>query len=408
MNRYHGNILFLADVPLMKPASGAEKVLHHQAVGLHRAGRRVLALTRRNGSGPDLIRDVDGVAEACYAVQPFQNLAFLCEWMRKSGVLWKTLTANHPVRLAVCHQPFTTGGAILTGKLAKIPVLYVFHSPSHEEFQIGAEHVGSVGKLGGILVRRAMEYCCLRKARRIVTLSRFMQNRIKKIHRINGSRMNVIPGGVDLERFTPPHSRAAAKCKLGLPPDRVHLLTVRNLEPRMGLDNLLQAIAIVKNRGYSVHLTVGGSGPEAHRLQLLIESLGLRGDVRMAGFIPEHLLPEYYGAADFFILPTRSLEGFGLVTIESMACGTPVLGTPVGATPEILSPLDCRLIFSGVGPDSMAEGIAANIARFYKFAERFSDLKRRCREYTAANYSWDCHISALISVIDALGSGEIA
>src|SRR5207249_11624167 len=60
------------------------------------------------------------------------------------------------------------------------------------------------------------------------------------------------------------------------------------------------------------------------------------------GFIPDETLPSYYHAADVFVLPTRELEGFGLVTVEALACGTPVLGTPVGATPEVLSGLEDR------------------------------------------------------------------
>ena len=68
--------------------------------------------------------------------------------------------------------------------------------------------------------------------------------------------------------------------------------------------------------------------------------LGLDKHVTFLGFVPDADLPRYYQAADVFVLPTRELEGFGLVTAEALACGTPVLGTPVGATPELLEPLD--------------------------------------------------------------------
>src|SRR5207249_11052699 len=75
------------------------------------------------------------------------------------------------------------------------------------------------------------------------------------------------------------------------------------------------------------------------------------------GFIPDETLPSYYHAADVFVLPTRELEGFGLVTVEALACGTPVLGTPVGATPEVLSGLDASLVFRGISAEIMAEDL---------------------------------------------------
>ena len=402
MSRPWGSVLFLADVSLLKPASGAEKVLHQQAVGLNRQGYTVLALTRCNGKGPDQVRQVDGLMEACYMADPGRRLKFFSGWLRKPGPLLKRLTEKRNVRAAVCHQPFTAASTILTGKINQIPIIYVFHSPSHEEFKASADNLGPLKKFSGALVRRAIEYCCLRKARRIVTLSHYMRDRLKRVHRVGERRIAVNPGGVELHRFSPPSSRSAVKRKLALPKDRVHLLTVRNLEPRMGIDNLLAAVADLKKKGYAIYLTIGGAGPEMHRLEALVDTLGLNGDVAMAGFIPDNLLPEYYGAADFFLLPTRSLEGFGLVTVEAMACGTPVLGTPVGAAPEILGRLDRRLIFKDALPEAMAEGIAENIAWFFKSPNRYRDLRRRCRDYAVANYSWERHIHTLITVIDSI------
>jgi glycosyltransferase involved in cell wall biosynthesis len=92
-------------------------------------------------------------------------------------------------------------------------------------------------------------------------------------------------------------------------------------------------------------------------LEAQVAALGLQNCVYFAGFVPDDELPLYYQAADLFVLPTRSLEGFGLITLEAFASELPVVGTPVGATPELLAQADPRLILSGSRPETIASGI---------------------------------------------------
>jgi glycosyltransferase involved in cell wall biosynthesis len=226
-----------------------------------------------------------------------------------------------------------------------------------------------------------------------------MKQKIQHIHQIPANHVVVNPGGVDLKRFRPFGNRKQIKSELGLPENTIHLLTVRNLEPRMGLDNLLKSIKILKHKILKVHLTIGGEGPEKDGLQKLIEKFGLMDEVTMTGFIPAEQLPKFYAAADFFILPTSDLEGFGLVTPESMACGTPVLGTPVGGTKEILSPFNSRFLFKDSSPEAMATGIESAINHYFNDQNEFNKLRLSCREYVEKNYSWQRHTKQLISII---------
>jgi glycosyltransferase involved in cell wall biosynthesis len=131
----------------------------------------------------------------------------------------------------------------------------------------------------------------------------------------------------------------------------------------MGLDELLRAVAIVRENVPDVLLLIGGSGGLRRGLEAQAAGLGLGGHVRFLGFVPEARLAAHYQAADFFVLPTRELEGFGLVTVEALACGTPVLGTPVGATPEILGTVGADYIFEGPDARAIARDTAKHLAR---------------------------------------------
>ena len=149
---------------------------------------------------------------------------------------------------------------------------------------------------------------------------------------------------------------------------------------------------------FTLSLVVGG--PERRNLEALIIRLDLQDEVKMAGFIAADQLPRYYGAADFFILPTRHLEGFGLVTVESMACGTPVLGTPVGGTIEILSNFNSRFLFQDSSPEAIAKGIESAIDHYSGVDNRYDQLRVECREHALRNYTWQRHTNQLLSIIN--------
>jgi glycosyltransferase involved in cell wall biosynthesis len=164
----------------------------------------------------------------------------------------------------------------------------------------------------------------------------------------------------------------------------------------------LKAIKLLKKMLSNVHLTICGEGPEKERLINLIYELGLVNDVRMTGFISSSKLPSYYQAADFFILPTRCLEGFGLVTPEAMACGTPVLGTPIGGTKEILSRFNSKFLFASPAPEAMALGMHKIIQKYIDDPEKYHNLRNSCRDYVEKNYSWKRHVELLETTLDEI------
>jgi glycosyltransferase involved in cell wall biosynthesis len=187
--------------------------------------------------------------------------------------------------------------------------------------------------------------------------------------------------------------------RLGLPVDRFILLTVRNLVPRMGLENLIEAMRIVAGAIPEIYLVIGGAGPLKASLIRQRDDLKLRDHVLFSGFIPEADIPDYYRAADVFVLPTVELEGFGLVTLEALASGTPVLGTPVGGTREILGRLDANYLFRDTSPAALAELITETSRRFMEQPDLWKSISHQCRQFVEQHYTWERNITDIEKVL---------
>jgi glycosyltransferase involved in cell wall biosynthesis len=101
------------------------------------------------------------------------------------------------------------------------------------------------------------------------------------------------------------------------------LLSVRRLVPRMGLADLIEAVRRLREGGTRARAAIAGEGPERAALERAVRTAGLQDEVRLLGRVPDQSLPALYRAATAFVLPTRSLEGFGLATAEALASGLP-------------------------------------------------------------------------------------
>ena len=112
--------------------------------------------------------------------------------------------------------------------------------------------------------------------------------------------------------------------------------------------------------------------------------MGLEDNVKFLGFLPDELLPVAYQAADLSIMPSQSFEGFGLAIVESLACGTPVICTPVGGMPEILEPFSPDLITDSI----QVSAIAKKLEQVFS-GEITKPSREECREYAVNNFDWD-------------------
>ncbi|MEJ2725010.1 MAG: glycosyltransferase family 4 protein, partial [Deltaproteobacteria bacterium] len=302
-----------------------------------------------------------------------------------SKELWRDITFD----LCCVHQSLVAVGPILFRPLRNIPMVHFFHSPWHEEFLIKKEKEEGKTAVGANAVASLMKWAerhVISKASRIFVLSDYMGSRAVELHGCLEDRIKRIPAGVDLDRFQLPRDgKKAAKEAADLSMGRTVFLTIRNLVPRMGLESLIQAFNKSHVLRSKALLLIGGEGVLKESLVSMVEKNNLRECIRLLGHVSDQELPGLYQAADFFALPTRSLEGFGLVILEAMASGTPVLGTPVGGIPETLEKFDRTLIFEGTG----WREIKAKLEETVEHPEAFHFSPLECRKFVEENFSWE-------------------
>jgi len=165
----------------------------------------------------------------------------------------------------------------------------------------------------------------------------------------------------------------------------------------MGIEKLIGAFKSVLSERRSAVLLVAGEGPLKASLQNIVASQGLREHVRLLGFVDEKRLPALYGLSDLFVMPTAALEGFGVAAAEAMACGTPVLGTPVGAIPEMVSAIDPSLVCAGEDTASLAEGLS----RALSSPERLATWGGRARDLAVERFDPERRTDAVEKLLSA-------
>lgn len=251
-----------------------------------------------------------------------------------------------------------------------------FHGPWADE------SAATGGRKLAVSLKRRIERTVYSRADRLVTLSRAFRILLIEDFGIRPEKISVIPGSVDMEKFRPSGDRDALRRRLGWPLDRRIIFCVRRLVARMGIAELIESFSEIAARFPDVDLHIGGRGGLESDLRAQALRLGLERRIVFCGFIPEEDLPDHYAASDLSILPSQKLEGFGLAAIEALACGVPVLVTPVGGLPEVVARFNNNLILEGTGPGAIARGLTRSLD-----ASGFLPSVADCRAFAEKNYS---------------------
>lgn len=385
-------IHFVMDSFVPDTLGGAERVVLGWARELAARRHEVWVLAGRIGVEPGPDEKMDGFMVRRWSSRYRTFADGYISAIRACAAAGRKLLDEHPPD--VIHGCQGLSAYALSTVKPDAPWVYTFFAPWSEELAEEArtreDSLSALAKPFYRLGVRLKQFRVRRMERKVLAgstvtaLSEFSRRMLQAEHGIRPARAGLVPAGVDLDRFyyTSDVERQALRRQLNF--REPVILSVRRLSRRMGLDLLIRALGRIRTVVPDARLVLAGRGPERRALERLARQQGLSDAVTFAGFVPEEDLPDYYQAADLFVLPTRSLEGFGMATVESLACGTPVVGTPEGATPEILRPLDEDMLADRTSVDAIAQACIRWLAK----PEEMLAVRRRCRDYAEQNYSW--------------------
>jgi glycosyltransferase involved in cell wall biosynthesis len=275
--------------------------------------------------------------------------------------------------------------------LGDIPLIVHFHGPWALESK--AEGSGRISVWGKWLVEKIV----YSRAKGFIVLSEAFRQILHQTYGVPLHKIFIVGGGINTDEFLVQQSVAESRSQLGWAQDRRIILSVRRLVQRMGLENLIMAIAQVRQVVPDVLLLIAGKGAIAENLRSLIKQMDLEDHVRLLGFVADQDLAIAYRGAEMTIVPSVSLEGFGLTIIESLAAGTPVLGTPIGGIPEILRPLSQDLVLEGSSVDQLAKGLLEALT-----GQRQMPNADACQAYIKKNYDWQAIAIQMKSIYETL------
>jgi glycogen synthase len=312
-------------------------------------------------------------------------------WQRSLGVrkAFNQAIANSEFDLVASHFALYT--LPLLDRLGKLPLVMHFHGPWALESQ--AEGAGRLSTWG----KWAVEKLVYQRVNGFIVLSESFRQVLHKTYKVPLEKIFIVGGGIDTAEFNLDLTIAQARAKLGWQQDRRIILCVRRLVQRMGLENLIAAIALVRQQHPDVLLLIAGKGAISENLRSQIQELQLEDHVQLLGFVPDQDLAIAYRASELSIVPTISLEGFGLIVIESLAAGTPVLGTPIGGIPEVLRPFSADLVLEGSTTKQLAQGMIEALS-----GQRKIPTAEACQAYVKQNYDWQVIATQMKSVYEQM------
>jgi D-inositol-3-phosphate glycosyltransferase len=342
------------------------------------------------GQGVRVIRIPAGPPQAI-AVDEIAN--YLDEFT--AGVI--DFAASELIRYDLIHSHYWLSG-LVAGQVREcwgpVPIVHMFHTLGHLKNRVAqrAEEQASAARLAG-------EEAVIKLADRLVAATVAEEEQLIELYHADPQKISVIPPGVDLTRFRP-RNKAAARRAAPLPDKHAHVVFTGRIEPLKGIDTLLQATAILQQRRPDVQVTIIGGDPtnrgrdrELTRLYDLRCTLNLCRAVGFVGAKEQDKLAEYLAAADLVVMPSL-YESFGMVALEAMAAGTPVVASSVGGLADLVQDGENGLTVPARDP----EALAASIDKLLADDDLRERLGRQASAY-ARQYDWSLIVRRMVEEV---------
>jgi D-inositol-3-phosphate glycosyltransferase len=283
------------------------------------------------------------------------------------------------------------------------PFALMFHTLGHMKNRVAQSESERESEL-----RVRVETELMSQADQLIVATQAEKAPLQWLYAADASRVAVIPPGVDIEVFYP-RRMDEAKRHIGVDPEKIMLLFVGRIEPLKGVETLFRALVLLRERGVcecnQLALSIIGGDPgdnpadrnaEMERLKALREALGISDLVTFLGKQDQDALPDYYAAADAVIMPSH-YESFGMVALEAMACGTPVIASEVGGLAFLVKDGETGFHVPDRDPEALADRICEILTNPLLRAR----MGARAAEY-AREYRWSLIADRILEVYDRM------
>ncbi len=364
---------------------GIERVVYEQSKRLLKRKFELMVLTHRNYTTKNYV--YDHIPVQCYEAL---NVGFRLGIPYPIPEVSSCRTFLQAVKFSdIVHahgHPYLS--SLVAAKLAKRyqkPLVLT----QHNTFIDYKGMWNTVEGLNDVLVGKQV----LKSADKIVAVSNATKNYVLSLG-AEVEKVEVIYNGVDLDRFK---LVLAAKEKIRkkhhISSNAVVAVTVRRLVYKNGIDTLIEAAKIALQRNPDLVFLVIGRGPDFVDIKAKIEQLEISHRFLLVGFVPDEDLPDYYNAADFFVLPSKSGEGLPLVALEAMACGLPLVTTDVGGIKEIFIKGYGKLV-----PPNMPKILAEAILEFS--VPTSLNVKEKLRNEVEKSFGWNVNVDKMVKIYE--------
>ena len=316
----------------------------------------------------------------------------------------KQFAVEKDIRYDVIHSHYWMSGLAaeaLSDAWGGTPIVHMFHTLGEMKNRIARS---DEEREGGYRIQGEKQV--LARADRIIAATQAEETQLRFLYRNGKNNIVIIPPGVDVGHFYP-IAPDEAKQFIGLKPEDRMVLFVGRIEPLKGVDTLIRAMSCIRSvdAARPVHLAIIGGDPgvspremsaEMARLQKLCDDLCMGGMVVFLGKRGQDTLPYYYSAAEVLVMPSL-YESFGMVALEAMACGAPVIASQVGGLAYLVRDGETGFTIPDNDPDALCEKLTLLLGN----PDLRSTMGLRAVTH-ARDYAWERIAAQIVDVYQEL------